>query len=146
MAAAPEPVPAGSQLAYTITVHNDGPAAARNVLRIDDLPDGVTLLSATSDQAACYEGSTRITDQVGDPEFGNGDHPVYCRLDNLAIGATATATVVVIPADRRVVHQSRRGRLLRAESNVSFQLNRGYPYSATSPPTPCYRSIPPTCP
>jgi uncharacterized repeat protein (TIGR01451 family) len=46
---APDPVNAGNQLVYTITVTNDGPDAAAGVVVVDPLPADVTYLSADVD-------------------------------------------------------------------------------------------------
>ena len=43
----PDPVLAGQQLTYTLTVHNAGPASAPSVSLTDTLPAGVTFVSAT---------------------------------------------------------------------------------------------------
>lgn len=75
---APEPVTAGSNLTYTVTVKNNGPDQAAAVTVTDPLPAGATFVSAT---APCT-GTTTVT----------------CALGALANGATATVTIVVTPA------------------------------------------------
>jgi uncharacterized repeat protein (TIGR01451 family) len=69
----------GGQLTYTITVTNAGPTLARNVTAIDNLPSGVTVVSAVASQ-----GTVNI-----------GAGIVSASLNNLAVGAHATVTIVV---------------------------------------------------
>src|ERR1700676_2416199 len=77
--AAPNPVPVGANLTYTLTVKNNGPAAATSVTLTDTLPAGVTFVSATP-SSACT-GTTTIT----------------CNLGSLANAATVTVTIIVKP-------------------------------------------------
>ncbi|MEQ6341516.1 MAG: SBBP repeat-containing protein [Gammaproteobacteria bacterium] len=74
----PNPVTAGSNLTYTITVTNNGPDAATGVTLRDALPAGGTLISATPSQGSCSGATT-------------------CALGTLNSGASATLTIVIIP-------------------------------------------------
>ncbi|HYR28574.1 MAG TPA: Calx-beta domain-containing protein [Thermoanaerobaculia bacterium] len=67
----------GSQVTYTITVTNDGSAAATNVTVVDPLPASLTFVSTTPTQGSC-----------------SGPAPVTCNLGTLAAGGTATITLV----------------------------------------------------
>ncbi len=59
----PDPVIAGTQLTYTITVNNDGPSDADNVTIVDSLPTGLTYVSDTD---SCVESPTgTLTCNVG---------------------------------------------------------------------------------
>ncbi len=78
--ASPNPGQVGLSLSYRVTVTNNGPALATNVSMSDDLPSGVSFVSATPSQGSC-----------------NGTGPVNCALGNLALGATAIVTIVVTP-------------------------------------------------
>ena len=68
----------GAQLVYIISVHNNGPAAATNVVVTDVLPAFVTFNSATPSQGSC-----------------SGTATVTCSLGTIASGSTATITLVV---------------------------------------------------
>jgi uncharacterized repeat protein (TIGR01451 family) len=66
----------GSTITYTITVTNNGPDAATNVVVADDLPAGLQFVSATPSQGTC-----------------NAADPVSCSIGTLANGASATVTL-----------------------------------------------------
>jgi len=74
----PDPVTAGANLTYTISVANNGPDGATGVTLTDDLPAEVTLVSASSSQGSC-----------------SGTATVTCSLGSLASAASATVTIVV---------------------------------------------------
>ena len=74
----PDPVRVGDNLTYTVTVTNNGPDSAANVVLTDLLPATVTLVSATPSSGTC-----------------NGITTVTCALGNLADGASGTVVVVV---------------------------------------------------
>ena len=77
---APDPVPLGNNLTYTLTVNNKGPSITTDVTLIDTLPETVTLLSSSASQGTCSGIST-----------------IICTLGTLASGDNATVTIVVTP-------------------------------------------------
>ena len=84
---APDPVVLGSQLTYTATVANAGPAPAENVSLAIEVPrllagaaGGAVATGATAGQGTCTV-----------PGGGTGD--VGCSLGTLAVGASTTVTV-----------------------------------------------------
>jgi len=80
----PDPVLSGGpQLTYSITVSNNGPDDATNVLLVDTLPAEVTFDTATPSTGDCDQMAT-----AGE---------VTCRLGSLASGNNMTVTVVVTP-------------------------------------------------
>lgn len=76
---------AGTNLTYTLSVTNNGPAAAPNVTVADILPSQVQLISATPSVGSC--GGTTVP---GDPA-----QPLTCNFGTLSNGAAATLVVVV---------------------------------------------------
>ncbi|MGB8509788.1 MAG: PQQ-dependent sugar dehydrogenase [Pyrinomonadaceae bacterium] len=76
----PDPVAVGTSLSYRINVTNNGPATATNVNIADTLPAGVNFNSATPSQGSCA-GTTAIN----------------CAVGSIAVGASATVTIVVQP-------------------------------------------------
>lgn len=78
---APDPVHVKGRLTYTITVTNNGPAAATNVILTDDLPATGRFLSATSVAGTCAI-------QAGD---------VVCALGTIGSGSSAEVTIRVRP-------------------------------------------------
>ena len=74
-----DPVVAGQPLTYTVTVTNNGPAAATGVTLVDTLPSGATYQSDTPSQGTSSEAGGVVTATLG----------------NLGIGASATVTILV---------------------------------------------------
>ncbi len=70
----------GQNLSYTLAVRNNGTRTATSSTLVDTLPTGSSLVSATSSAGACSGTST-----------------VVCSVGNLAVGATAAATLVIRP-------------------------------------------------
>jgi len=83
LAATPDPVKAKSNLTYTITVKNSGPAAAGGVTVTDPLPDGAVFVSASPTQGTCVTPAP------------NSAGVMNCSVGTLAPGAQAAITLVV---------------------------------------------------
>lgn len=81
----PDPTIAGTDLTYTLTVTNNGPSTAVNVVVEDDLPAGVSIVSVS--------GSGGASCNAGVP--GNAALPTTCTFDSVASGAVRTMTIVV---------------------------------------------------
>jgi uncharacterized repeat protein (TIGR01451 family) len=77
----PDPVVAGQLLTYTLTTSNAGPSTATGVQVTDDLPAGVTFVSATPSQGTCSQSNATVT----------------CPLGTIAADADATVDVKVRP-------------------------------------------------
>jgi uncharacterized repeat protein (TIGR01451 family) len=80
----PDPVIAGTNLTYQITVSNTGPSSAPNVVVKDTIPGQTAVLSATPSQGSCQNGIP------GDPL-----QPLTCTLGTIAVSGNATIDVVV---------------------------------------------------
>jgi uncharacterized repeat protein (TIGR01451 family) len=75
----PDPATIGVPFTYTLTVTNNGPATATNVILTDTLPRGVSLGSATLTQGTC-----------------TGNRELTCQLGSLESGSDATVTLSAI--------------------------------------------------
>jgi uncharacterized repeat protein (TIGR01451 family) len=81
-----DPITAGNNLTYTLAVTNDGPHTATEVMLRDALSPDVEFVSGTPSQGTCKELNREI----------------YCSLNSLSAGNTATVTVVVTPIEGTV--------------------------------------------
>ena len=91
--ATPELLTVNGQLTYTITVRNNGPAAATGVHVIDALPPAATPVPAGA-PADSSQGQCTSTPSSGpQPQALTVD----CDLETLAPGAEATVTINVMP-------------------------------------------------
>ena len=79
---APDPVNAGSNVTYTVTVANAGPNNASNVMLSDTLPANSAFVSAMPSQGMCAAPAAGV---------------VTCNLGAIASGANANVMVVVTP-------------------------------------------------
>ena len=86
MTDSPDPVAVRSNLTYTVTVTNGGPAAAPGVTLTDVLPE-VVFVSATPRQGTCTRAGK-----------GRRDGTLTCDLGTLEPGASATVSIVVTPS------------------------------------------------
>jgi uncharacterized repeat protein (TIGR01451 family) len=82
----PDPVALKTALTYTLTVVNNGPSNATQVVLTDMLPGDARFVSATSSQGSCV--------RTGGGQL-NG--LLTCNLGDLASGAGASVTIVVKP-------------------------------------------------
>jgi uncharacterized repeat protein (TIGR01451 family) len=82
----PATINAGENIAYTITVTNNGPSNADDVSLTDTTPAGTTFVSATQNTGPTFNCST--------PAPG-GTGAINCTIATLANGATATFTFVM---------------------------------------------------
>ncbi len=85
----PDPVAAGTQLTYQLTVDNNGPSDSSGFLATDTLPAGVTFVSASG----------------GCSEIPVGSGSVTCSSGGLANGADVSFSIVVA-VDADLVHNA----------------------------------------
>lgn len=76
----------GDTVEYTLTVENNGPDIAKSVTLTDNIPAGLTYVSATSAKGTCQENSGTITCNLGD--LANGEIVVV----TVKVKVTATAS------------------------------------------------------
>ncbi|MBN1852554.1 MAG: DUF11 domain-containing protein [Pirellulales bacterium] len=88
----PDPVVAGNQLIYTVTVTNNGSATATTVILTDTLPAEVTYASATASQGTVHHAGGVVTANL-------------VSLDSLA-SASVTITVTVDPSATGTIHNT----------------------------------------
>jgi uncharacterized repeat protein (TIGR01451 family) len=101
-AASPEPVAVGDVLAYDLVVTNPLPQDVAGVVLEDDLPSGVTFLSADADQGTCSFVPPRVSCDLG-TIAANGVVGVAIRvraddegtMSNVARAGNATSNEVV---------------------------------------------------
>ena len=82
----PDPVIAGNDLSYTLTIANDGPNDAQSVWVSDEIPANTTFVSLTQTSGPTFSCSTPAVGDAGTVGCSIGTFPVY---------ATATFTLVV---------------------------------------------------
>jgi uncharacterized repeat protein (TIGR01451 family) len=87
LAADRNPVRSGTDLTYTITAANAGPAAAQSVVVTDLLPAGTSFVAATASQGTCTLPPPGATGAAG--------ARLTCNLGGLAQGASASVRLVV---------------------------------------------------
>jgi len=80
---APPSVIAGNTITWNLSVTNNGPSTATNVVVRDDVPAGVVVQTITGTGATCSSG------QPGNPAL-----PATCSFGSLASGASRTMTIV----------------------------------------------------
>jgi uncharacterized repeat protein (TIGR01451 family) len=82
----PDPVIRGNNITYTVTVANDGPSSASNVSLSDAVPSNTRFVSNSG--AAGWSCSNP-------PTNGQATGNITCTSSSLALGASATFTIVV---------------------------------------------------
>jgi uncharacterized repeat protein (TIGR01451 family) len=82
----PDPVVAGENVTYSITISNAGPDAATNVGFADPIPSGTTFVSLTQNSGPAFMTTTPPVGGTGTAAGSTG---------SMANGATATFTLVV---------------------------------------------------
>ena len=84
----PNPLVAGQPATWRLTVHNAGPSIADNVVASDNVPTGMTYVSATVEGGAACPAPT-----TNDLRAGDTATIVQCPLGTLAVGASASVLV-----------------------------------------------------
>ena len=79
---ATDPVQVSQVLVYTLTVDNDGPDQATDVIVEDTLPGNVTYVDASASQGSCFLTPSDV---------------IECDLGSIANGDSVTVTIEVVP-------------------------------------------------
>ena len=79
--------PTGRNMTYTLSVTNNGPDPATDVVVTDTLPGTATYVSAAPSQGSCVQASGVVT----------------CTLGTIANGGTATIDIVVRPTQAGLI-------------------------------------------
>ena len=95
-----DPVAAGGELTYTVSVTNDGPDKAIDVEVIDTLPAGVTFLSFASGSAVCMDGTGTVSCEIAEIVGSDTvDIDIVVRVDDLLVdnlGSTSITNTAVV--------------------------------------------------
>jgi uncharacterized repeat protein (TIGR01451 family) len=84
----PDPVIAGQNITYTLTVANAGPSDATGVVVTDALPAGLTFVSATSTQGTATHNAGTVTGTLG--TIANGGSATITIVATVGAGFTGT--------------------------------------------------------
>jgi uncharacterized repeat protein (TIGR01451 family) len=96
--ASPSPVVTGNVLTYTLSVNNNGPNTATNVVVSDPLPGGTTFGSCSSSQGSCSLQGNSVVANLGDiksPGFAS----VTIRVIVTAPGNSTITNTAVVSSD-----------------------------------------------
>jgi uncharacterized repeat protein (TIGR01451 family) len=94
LADAPDPVPVGVNLIYTLTVGNTGPNPATSVTLTNVLPPSVNFISAVASQGTCTNSGQWVTADLGDISGGSSALVTIVCSPNLA-GITLSNWAIV---------------------------------------------------
>jgi uncharacterized repeat protein (TIGR01451 family) len=113
----PDPVPAGQNLTYIVSVGNYGPSRAENATLTDTLPDDLTFVSATPSSGSCstIPPAGKVTDSDGS---GNEPDQIICNLGTINNNAQQTLTVVVRPNRATIGNNSLTNQVTVATSTI----------------------------
>src|SRR6185295_7286552 len=93
----PDPVTAGNNITYTVTVTNNGPAVANNVTMNDPIPANTTFVSTTTPAGWTRNDSTAVggtgTLMFSKPTMANAESAVFTIVVKVNSN-TASATVI----------------------------------------------------
>jgi large repetitive protein len=107
MTATPATVVPGELIDYTITVKNPGDATAHNVSFTDNLPSGVTFVSASADQGSFTVSNDNITGNLGDLAAGATDVIHVKATATTASGAVSNVANVASTDDTNLDNNSK---------------------------------------
>lgn len=103
---APDPVFAGSELVYTVTVTNRGPLPATGVSLANDLPLGLGFVSATASQGNVNVVGPHVTATLGNIASGGAATLTLRTVAQIGGTYTNVATVVAAESDLNLVNNT----------------------------------------
>lgn len=90
----PDPVAAGAELTYTVSVTNSGPDKAIDVEVADTLPAGVTLLGFMSGAAVCMDGTGTVSCEVAEIAGGDTvDIQIVVKVDDFLVDNVGSLSI-----------------------------------------------------
>ncbi len=135
---APDPVAAGDNLHYHLTIVNYGPSDAHGVTVRDDLPSQVTFASATAGQGTCGENHGTVTCDLGDL---SAEHSAEVTLD-VSVDSAAQGTITntaAVSGDEDDPAQD--NNVAAVETTVSHQADLGLGGSTSPSPATAGRNL-----
>ena len=130
----PDPVAPGQNVFYNITVRNEGPATATNIVLTDTLPAGFTFVEATPTQGSCAGTTcnlgtlapstealvvlTAITSAAG--TFTNTAAVTAAEPDPVPANNTVTRPITVVTPDQADLNIEKLGPAILAPGGSSF--------------------------
>ncbi len=91
----PDPVIAGTQLTYDLTVTNNGPCDATGATLQDTLPAGVTYVSCTPSQGTCSHAGGSVTANLGNvANSGNATVQIVVTVNSNTSGSVTNSATV----------------------------------------------------
>jgi uncharacterized repeat protein (TIGR01451 family) len=134
---APQPVNQGDTLTYTLTVANNGPASAANVVVTDPLPAEVAYQSSSATQGTCSQAGGTVTCNIG--SMSNGQIvtitiSVTANVFSFSSFAVNTATVSSTTSDPNSSNNSSTfSSTIAAPNVVQMTYFQARPYSEDTP-------------
>ena len=91
----PDPVTAGSDITYTLTITNSGAAVAQNVTVTDDLPPSVAFVSCNATGGVCGGAGNNRTVSFASLASGASATVTLVATANAPVGSTITNTATI---------------------------------------------------
>lgn len=113
----PDPGAAGTNLTYTITFTNKGPADATGVMLTDRLPQGFAVISVTSTIGVCTNENGLVSCQVGN--LANGQGGVVTIVARPSLDGVYTNTAVLAANQLDLTPQDSRATAITAIAPVT---------------------------
>ncbi len=82
----------GTDVTFTLAVHNDGPSTARDVAVVDTLPAGLTFVSASGAGWTCGFADPEISCSLGDPLAADDDADPITVVATVEVAAYPSVT------------------------------------------------------